>query len=180
MFYSILFLIVGALYQPNVYQPNGGPDTTLTLKSPAFEKGQTIPVQYTCDGKDVSPEVSWANVPAGTKSFALIIDDPDAGSNPWVHWVIFNIPRNQRMLEKDVPNKKELKSGALQGVNDFKNIGFGGPCPPKGPAHRYVMKFYALKSRLDLKAGVTKAQVIKAMKGHIIGKAVLKAKYKRR
>jgi Raf kinase inhibitor-like YbhB/YbcL family protein len=175
MIYSILFLIAGVLYQPN-----SGPDTTLTLKSPAFVKGQSIPAQYTCDGKDVSPEVSWANVPDGTKSFALIIDDPDAGSNPWVHWVIFNIPKNQRMLKKDLPAKKELKSGALQGVNDFKNIGFGGPCPPKGPAHQYVMKLYALNSKLDLKAGVTKAQMIKAMKGHIIEKAVLKAKYKRR
>jgi Raf kinase inhibitor-like YbhB/YbcL family protein len=174
MFYSILFLMVGVLYQPN-----SRPDTTLTLKSPAFVKGQAIPVQYTCDGKNISPEISWSGAPGGTKSFALVIDDPDAGQTPWVHWVIFNIPKDQRMLKKDIPVQKELKSGALQGVNDFKKIGFGGPCPPKGSAHQYVMKLYALDSKLDLKAGSTKAEVVKAMKGHIIEKAVLKAKYKR-
>jgi Raf kinase inhibitor-like YbhB/YbcL family protein len=175
MFYSVLILFTSF-----IIQPGGGSDTTFTLKSPAFVKGQTIPVQYTCDGKNVSPEISWNNVPDGTKSFALIIDDPDAGRTPWVHWVIFNIPASQHGLKEGIPNKKALENGVLQGVNDFKKIGFGGPCPPKGPAHQYVMKLYALNSKLDLKAGATKDQVIKAMKGHIIEKAVLKAKYKRR
>jgi Raf kinase inhibitor-like YbhB/YbcL family protein len=155
-------------------------DSTLTLKSPSFQKGQTIPVQYTCDGKNISPKVSWSHVPDGTKTIALIIDDPDAGSTPWVHWVIFNIPANQKGLKKNIPAKKQLKSGAIQGTNSFKKIGFDGPCPPRGPAHQYVMKLYALNTKFDLKGNSTKAQVVQAMKKHVIAKAVLKAKYKRK
>lgn len=174
MLYSLLFL----LFSP-VLLANTAPDSSLTLKSPAFTKGQTIPVQYTCDGKNISPAVSWSNVPDGTRSFALIIDDPDAGPTPWVHWVVFNIPADQRALHKNIPNKKELRSGAEQGINDFKKIGFGGPCPPQGPPHQYVMTLYALNTTLDLEPGATKAQVIQATKGHIIEKAELKAPYKR-
>jgi Raf kinase inhibitor-like YbhB/YbcL family protein len=155
-------------------------DSSLTLKSRAFKKGQTIPVQYTCDGKNISPEASWSHVPHGAKSFALIIDDPDAGSTPWVHWVIFNIPANQRELKKNIPANKKLKDGAIQGANSFNKIGFDGPCPPRGPAHQYVMKLYALDTKLDLKGSSTKAQVVRAMENHILEKAVLKAKYKRR
>lgn len=175
MFYSLFILVISVASLPAT-----APDTTLTLKSPAFQKGQSIPAQYTCDGKNISPAVSWTHIPDGTKSFALIIDDPDAGATPWVHWVIFNIPKDQRTLRKNIPGKRKLVNGALQGINDFKEIGFGGPCPPKGPPHQYVMKLYALNTKLDLPPGATKAQVVQAMKGHIVGKAVLKASYKRR
>lgn len=174
MFYPIFILVVGVTMLPAT-----APDSTLILKSSAFQNGQSIPVKYTCDGKNISPKVSWANVPKGTKSFAVIIDDPDAGPTPWVHWVIFNIPNDQRVLRKDIPAKKVLKSGAEQGINDFKEIGYGGPCPPAGPPHQYVMKLYALDTELNLAAGLTKADVVQAMKGHIVEKAALKATYKR-
>lgn len=174
MVYSVLIFIVGSLMQIAAVQ-----DTTLTLTSPAFQKGQPIPVKYTCDGQNISPEVHWTNIPDGTMSFALIMDDPDAGPQPWIHWVIFNIPAKQKTLHQNIPGKGVLESGALQGINDFNHLGYGGPCPPAGPPHQYVLTLYALDVRLHLQPGATKAQVMKAMSGHIIDKAVLKALYKR-
>jgi len=174
MTYSILLVLLGA-----IVQPKGGPGQKLTLKSSAFTEGKTIPVKYTCDGKNISPEVQWSNVPDGTKSFALILDDPDAPSKTWVHWVLFNIPASQHELKEDLPAKKELDSGATFGINDFGDVAYGGPCPPNGPAHQYVLKLYALDTKLDLKPGATKPQVLQAMKGHIIEQTELKEKYKR-
>ncbi len=150
----------------------------MKLTSPAFEEGGKIPPQYTCDGKDISPPLQWSEVPAGTKSFALICDDPDAPMGTWVHWVIFNIPDSVRQLPEAVPTTEHLKDGSMQGTNDFKRSGYGGPCPPGG-THRYYFKLYALDTVLNLKAGATKAQLLEAMKGHILAEAQLMGKYGR-
>jgi Raf kinase inhibitor-like YbhB/YbcL family protein len=121
----------------------------------------------------------WAGVPAGTKSFALICDDPDAPRGTWVHWVLWNLPPETRDLSEGIPPKEELSDGSRQGTNDFKKIGYGGPSPPKGKPHRYFFKLYALDAPLALKAGATKADVERAMRGHILGTAQLVGTYAR-
>ncbi len=147
------------------------------LSSPAFQEGASIPSQYTCDGEDVSPPLSWDAVPEA-RSFVLICDDPDAPMGTWVHWVLYNLPPDALSLEGNVPPQAKLPNGALQGVNDFRRIGYGGPCPPSGE-HRYFFKIYALDSRLDLDAGATKAQVLIAMEGHVRAQGHLMGRYRR-
>lgn len=151
----------------------------LELKSSAFEAQATIPSKYTCDGPDVSPELSWNDPPEGTESFSLICDDPDAPGGTWVHWVLYDLPSNVRGLPQDVPKQKTLHNGAKQGITDFRKIGYGGPCPPRGPAHRYFFKLYALDAMLNLPPGKTKKGVEKAMEGHILAQAELVGLYKR-
>ncbi|HEY4681861.1 MAG TPA: YbhB/YbcL family Raf kinase inhibitor-like protein [Candidatus Acidoferrales bacterium] len=151
----------------------------LKLTSTAFQPGATIPEKFTCDGPDVSPALAWADPPAGTHSFALIMDDPDAPVGTWVHWVLYDLPANTRELAEGVPKQEELPSRARQGRNDFRKIGYGGPCPPSGPAHRYFFKLYALDSKTNLKPGATKAELEKAMKGHILAQAELMGRYQR-
>ncbi|MCD6192813.1 MAG: YbhB/YbcL family Raf kinase inhibitor-like protein [Candidatus Aminicenantes bacterium] len=151
---------------------------SLVLKSAAFSEGGWIPEKYTCDGDNVSPPLEWSGLPAGTTTLALICDDPDAPMGTWVHWVVFNIPPETDGLPENVPPERELKQGGLQGINDFRKIGYGGPCPPGG-THRYFFKLYALDCRLDLPAGITKAQLMAAMEGHILDQAVLMGRYSR-
>jgi Raf kinase inhibitor-like YbhB/YbcL family protein len=147
------------------------------LTTAAFPAGGTIPKQYTCDGPDVSPELSWTDAPAGTKSLALIVDDPDAPGRVWVHWVLFNLPAGTHKLAEGVGKDPELADGSRQGRNDFGKIGYNGPCPPRGPAHRYYFKLYALDSKLDLKAGSTKADLERATKDHVLAHAELVGKF---
>jgi len=149
---------------------------SLKLKSTAFEEGELIPSKYSCDGVNVSPPLEWTNVPDGTKSFALILDDPDAPAKTWVHWVIYNLPANQRKLEEHLPTDERLKNGALHGLSDYQKHGYKGPCPPSG-THRYYFKLYALDSVLNLSPSLTKQQLVSAMQGHIIEKAELVGKY---
>lgn len=156
----------------------GGKKMEIKIKSTAFEEGGMIPKKYTCDGKDISPPLVWDSVPDSTKSFALICDDPDAPMGTWVHWVIFNLPANIKDLPENVPPQKTLPNGAKQGTNDFRKIGYGGPCPPGG-THRYYFKLYALDTELTLAAGTTKAILLKAMGGHILAEGQLMGKYKR-
>ena len=151
----------------------------MVLVSSAFKAGEMIPSKYTCDGENISPQLSWSGAPAGTKSFALIADDPDAPMGTWVHWVIYNIPDTTHQLKEAVPPVQKLPDGALQGISDFRKIGYGGPCPPSG-VHRYYFKLYALDTMLSLPAGVTKAELLKAMEGHILAKAELMGRYSRR
>ena len=151
----------------------------MNLESPAFTQGQPIPQKHTCDGEDASPELRWSGAPAGTKSFALIADDPDAPSGTWVHWVIYNIPASTHELPAGI-EKTAASSGGTLGVNDFKKSGYGGPCPPPGKPHRYFFKIYALDTQLSLKAGATKKDVEAAMKSHTLGKAELMGTYQRR
>jgi Raf kinase inhibitor-like YbhB/YbcL family protein len=149
------------------------------VTSTAFQQGTTIPKQYTGDGVDQSPPLRWSEPPAGTKSLALICDDPDAPVGTWVHWVLFNLPAETRELKEGLPTTEMLKNGAKQGKNDFGKIGYGGPAPPKGKPHRYFFKIYALDSAVDLTPGATKARLEKAMKGHILAEGQLMGTYKR-
>lgn len=158
--------------------PFGDVPMTINLTSSAFKEGEMIPKQYTGEGKDVSPPLSWKEIPDGTKCFALIVDDPDAPrATPWVHWVIFNIPADVHHLDEGVETKRELPDGAKQGKNDFGNIGYGGPYPPKGKPHRYYFKLYALDTKINLPAGIDKGQLEGAMKDHILARGQLMGKY---
>ena len=150
----------------------------IKISSRAFQEGGMIPRRYACDGEDISPPLAWTGIPEGAKTIALIGDDPDAPIGTWVHWVLFNLPADVKELAEAVPPDKELSSGAKQGKNDFRRIGYGGPCPPGG-THRYFFKLYALDSVLDLAAGVSKADLLKAMQGHVLAEGQLMGKYKR-
>ncbi len=150
-----------------------------TLSSAAFHDGGDIPRKFTCDGADVSPELSWTDPPAGTQSFALIADDPDAPVGTWTHWVLFDVPASMHHLPENLSKVDELPGGGRQGRNDFRKIGYGGPCPPLGKPHRYFFKLYSLSVKLGLKPGVSKQEVEQAMQAHILGKAELIGKYKR-
>ena len=150
----------------------------LTIKSSAFEEGGMIPSKYTCDGDDVSPPLSWEGIPEGTKSIALICDDPDAPMGTWVHWVLFNLPPDAKGLPEAVPPVAELENGARQGTNDFRRLGYGGPCPPGG-THQYYFKLYALDTVLELHSGATKADLLKAMEGHVLSEGQLMGRYSR-
>ena len=152
---------------------------SIQITSPAFSAGNTIPKKFTCDGPDLSPQLAWDPPPARTQCFALIVDDPDAPVGTWVHWVIFDLPADSRELPEGVAKQEQLASGARQGRNDFGKIGYGGPCPPPGKPHRYFFKLYALHAKLGLKAGATKADVERAMKGHILAQAELMGTYGR-
>jgi Raf kinase inhibitor-like YbhB/YbcL family protein len=139
----------------------------IQLISGAFEDGEPIPAQYTCQGKNISPPLAWSSPPVGAKSFALILDDPDAPRGTWVHWVVYNLPANTIGLPEGVKADSVLPGNALQGKNDYKRNDYGGPCPPSG-THRYFFKIYALDTALDLKAGATKDDVLRAMEGHVL------------
>ena len=153
---------------------------TIELSSTAFQSGATIPKQYTGDGGDQSPPLRWSNPPKETQSLALICDDPDAPRGTWVHWVLFNLPAQTRELQEGVPPTETLDSGAKQGKNDFGNVGYGGPAPPKGKPHRYFFKLYALDVALNLPSGTTKAQLEVRMKGHILAEGRLMGNYGRK
>jgi Raf kinase inhibitor-like YbhB/YbcL family protein len=150
----------------------------LKITSPAFREGEMIPRKYTCDARDVSPPLGWTGLPGGTKTLALICDDPDAPAGTWVHWVAYNLPVALSGLSEATPTDPEIKGGGRQGRNDFKRIGYGGPCPPSG-THRYYFKLYALDTELDLPAGATKADLLRVMEGHVLAEAQLMGKYKR-
>jgi len=159
-------------------------DAKMELTSPAFEDGKGIPTQYTGEGKDLSPALKWSGVPEGTKELALICEDPDAPRDePFVHWVIYSIPKAAQGLPAAVPQKEELPEGKLQGVNSFGDgqLGYGGPMPPEGHGpHRYIFSLYALDSKLDLKAGLTRDELLKAIEGHVLGETKLTGIYERK
>ncbi len=137
----------------------------------------TIPSEYTCSGKDISPELNWEGEPQETKSFALTIVDPDAPGGDFIHWVIYNIPKSKHQLRAHFPKEALPENGTMQGMNDFGNVGYGGPCPPKPRTHCYVFTIYALSETLPLKPGATFAELQKAMKGHALASAVLKGSF---
>lgn len=151
---------------------------TIQVSSPAFQQAGMIPRQYTGTGQDISPPLHWEPIPAGTQSFALICDDPDAPGGTWVHWVIWNIPPQAKGLAEKIPADPSLPDGCKQGLNDFQRYGYGGPAPPSG-THRYCFKVYALDAQLDLPTGATKADLLKAMQGHILAQGTLMGKYRR-
>ena len=150
----------------------------IKITSSAFEDGGLIPAKYTCDGADISPPLHWDAVPEGTQGITLICDDPDAPMGTWVHWVIFGLSAETTELAENIPPDSNLPNGARQGVSDFGRIGYGGPCPPSG-THRYFFKIYALDTEINLAAGASKSELLKAMEGHILGQGQLIGKYKR-
>lgn len=153
---------------------------TLTVSSLAFKEGQLIPARHTCDGEDISPPLKWNPVPEGTKTLALISDDPDAPGGTWVHWVVYNLPASVTVLPEKVPADEAVPNGGRQGLNDFGRIGYGGPCPPRGSTHRYFFKLYALDTELSLKPRATKKDLTEAMKGHVLAEGQLMGTYKRK
>lgn len=146
----------------------------IELKSDAFISGQSIPAKYTCTGRNISPPITWSDPPAGTQSFTLIMDDPDAPGGTWVHWVLYNIPDSARSMPEDLPvTGKNIEPNAIYtGKNSWGNIGYGGPCPPNG-THRYYFKLYALDILISLLPGTTKAELLREMDGHILAQAEL-------
>lgn len=161
-----VFLFAGTLY-------------SLEIESDVFKEGGTIPARYTAQGEDISPPLYWSGVPARTLTFALIMDDPDAPMGTWVHWVLYNLPGDLRNLDEALSAVKDLDNGAKQGINSFRKIGYGGPNPPLGPAHRYIFKLYALDSFLSLPDDVEKDTLVRAMEGHILDEAQLTGKFAR-
>lgn len=153
----------------------------LSLTSTAFKEGGAIPVQYTCDGADQSPPLAWSGVPQGAAALALIVDDPDAPGRTWVHWVLYDLPATFGGLPENVSKVEAPKefAGALQGRNDSHEVGYGGPCPPPGSAHRYFFKLYALAAPLRLRPGASKQDVERAMGTHALATAQLMGKYGR-
>lgn len=146
----------------------------MSVSSPVFADNGAIPARYTCDGKDASPPLAFSNVPAGARSLALIVDDPDAPAGTWVHWVAWNIPPHVREIKEN-----SLPEGAIQGLNSWKKNSYGGPCPPSG-THRYYFQLYALDTTLNLSRSAVRADLEKAMQGHILAGSRLMGTYKRR
>lgn len=153
------------------------PAMPLRISTPAFQDGGTIPKKFTCDGADVSPALSWSDAPSGTQSFSLVADDPDAPAGTWVHWVLYDLPPTATGLPENLAKDAKLPDGSRQGRNDFRKIGYNGPCPPRGATHRYFFKLYALDAKSGLEPGATKADLERAMKGHILAHAELMAKF---
>jgi len=153
--------------------------SSLVLTSTVFTQGKGIPGKYTCDGDNVSVPLQWTDPPLGTKSFALITDDPDAPSGTFVHWVIYNLPSQARGLPEAVKADAILPDGSRNGQNSARRSGYMGPCPPSG-THRYFFKLYALDAMLTLSTGATKDQLLKAMQGHILAQAELMGTYSRK
>lgn len=161
-------------------QPKGGHSAmAFSVSSPAFTSGSAIPKPFTCQGTDVSPALAWSGHPKQTESFALIVDDPDAPVGTWVHWVIWNIPASAQQLPENVDKREHLDSGAVQGRNDFRKIGYNGPCPPPGNTHRYFFRLYALDGKLNLAPGATRQELDAAMKGHILAQAEYMGTFRR-
>ncbi len=149
------------------------------IGSAAFKEGAAIPARFTCEGENVSPPLEWTEPPGGARSFALIVDDPDAPAGVWTHWVVYNLPAQARAMDENMPKQAELPGGGLQGQNSFGRMGYGGPCPPPGNAHRYFFRLYALDTLLSLEPGAAKEDVLAAAKGHIVGEARLMGRFKR-
>jgi hypothetical protein len=173
VFLLILLAGVGCGKASPVGEEEGEAVMALQVTSPVFTEGGTISRKFTCDAENVSPALAWTGAPPGTQSFALIADDPDAPVGTWVHWVLYDLPADTTSLPEGV------KGVGVEGVNDFRKTGYGGPCPPRGTPHRYYFKIYALDTQLGLKPGASKRDVERAMQGHILAQGQLMGKYAR-
>jgi hypothetical protein len=176
----MILAVAGVLILPGGPGSKGEAQMALKIESEAFNDGEAIPKQFTCEGQDVSPPLTWSGVPANARSLVLIVDDPDAPDPKaprmtWVHWVLYNLPAETAGLPRGVA-AEDLPDGTGEGLNDWKRPGYGGPCPPVG-RHRYFHKLYALDTRLEGLANPTKAQVEAAMQGHVVARAELVGTY---
>lgn len=182
---AVCWLLASHFPDPVVAEPailagsEGGGTVAFAISSPSFPNGGEIPRKFTCDDADVSPELAWTQAPAGTQSFALIADDPDAPVGTWTHWVLFDLPANTDNLSENISKVDELPNQARQGRNDFRKIGYNGPCPPPGKPHRYFFKLYALSAKLNMRPGASKQEIEQAMQGHVLGRAEWMGKYQR-
>lgn len=185
LFRAVSLLLIAVLPVLSQRQPQdrattvGAPAMTFALRSPDFPDGANIPRPFTCEGEDRSPALEWSDAPSGTKTFALIVDDPDAPVGTWVHWVIYNLPETTRALKGGMEKQEQLADGSRQGRNDFRKTGYNGPCPPPGKPHRYFFKLYALSTKLTLAPGASKSDVEHAMEGHILGRTEWMGRYQR-
>ncbi len=168
LLFILLFFITIPLFTEDI----------MTITSSAFEHEKTIPEKFSCDGEDISPELTWSDAPEETQAFALIMDDPDAPVGTFVHWVYFNIPADRTGLPEAVPSGVEPATGGMQGKNSWGNNEYGGPCPPGG-THRYYFKFYALDTTLQLDQSADKTELENAMEGHIIAETRLMGTFSR-
>ncbi len=187
VFFKVIFVIVilvvfSFFWSENLYADYSKKEVAamgeLKVESSAFEYGGIIPSKYTCDGEDISPPIRWSRGPDRTVCYAIIADDPDAPMGTWVHWVVYNIPSSVTELPEGVPPREVLSDGTLQGRNDFRRIGYGGPCPPGG-THRYFFKVYALDDKVENVPGLTKKQLLKKIEKHILAKGELMGRYSR-
>lgn len=167
------------LIAKDAFSQTGAQKMDFKISSTAFQNGSGIPKKFTCEGADVSPPVSWTGAPRNVQSFALIADDPDAPAGTWTHWVIYDLPANVTGLEENVSKVDNLPNEARQGRNDFRKLGYGGPCPPPGKPHRYFFKLYALDTKLNLAPGASRQDVEQAIQGHVLVRAELMGKYSR-
>ena len=165
---TLICSIFAAIFSINAFAAN------FSIKTNSFTDGGLIPILYTCDGKDISPEISWANIPAKTQSFVLIVSDPDAPTGTFYHWLVFNIPKSARSLPS---NSEPLPTGAMLGNNSWGSPMYKGPCPPKGAAHTYIFTLYALDTKLKLSAGTDFETLNEAIKNHILETTKITASY---
>ena len=168
---ATVLMTTGSLMAPPATQKK------MPLSSSAFKDGQAIPADYTCDGKNISPPLKWSGVPGNTQSLLLIVDDPDAPSGIWTHWILYNLSTDTSELAEDFAKSP---STAKQGTNDFKKPGYGGPCSPAGKAHRYFFRIFALDTTLDLPAGASRKEVDAAMAKHVLAMGQLMGTYQRK
>lgn len=175
----LLAILCGCQAQPPEGEEQEQTGITLQIESDAFKAEGTIPQPYTCDGEDLSPPLSWSDPPAGTQSLALVCVDPDAPAGTWDHWVLFNIPASIRSLPEGISADPVVEGLGTHGSNSWRRLGYGGPCPPQGAAHRYIFRLYALDTNLDLDPGASRNDVEKLMKGHILAEGQLLGEYGR-
>lgn len=152
---------------------------TVTLTSRAFDAGALIPSRHTCDGEDLSPPLAWSEVPGGTKSLALVCDDTDAPAGAWAHWVLYGMAADRRELPEGVPPEETVLGAARHGRNDFRRLGYGGPCPPPDEVHRYHFTLYAVDSLIELPPGATRTELLDAIQGRVLGGGRLVGRYRR-
>lgn len=182
MNFTIVLVSLILVYSPGerkVYLKSDLIMETIKVTSSAFSNNAMIPSKYTCDGINISPSIEWQGIPEGTKSIALICDDPDAPIGDWVHWILFNIPPSVRSIKEGFTYRNKPAPEILAGRTDFGKLEYGGPCPPSG-THRYFFKIYAVDTMLKLSEGSTKKQLLQAVEGHILGKGELMGTYNRK
>jgi hypothetical protein len=174
-------LMAGAAVGPclmRAWATEGSPAMKLT--SPAFRDGLSIPSEYTCDGQNISPPLMWSDPPAGTRTLALICEDPDAHNGTWTHWVLYGLPAFVTELPAGVSTAEIPSVGGRQGANSFHHLGYGGPCPPAGEMHHYIFTIYAVDAFITLEANAGRADLLGALDGHIIGQGQLMGTYRKR
>jgi Raf kinase inhibitor-like YbhB/YbcL family protein len=172
----LLVLVLSCRRQPSWAHSQA--HVNIVIRSSSFSNGGAIPQRFTCDGAGLSPNLQWATLPAGTKSIALVMHDPDAVID-FTHWLAFNIPPGMRSLAEGASGQSAMPAGSSEGTNDFDRLGYGGPCPPGSKPHRYVIQVYSLDTRLALRPGAFRKQLDAAMDGHILAEGQIVGTYQR-